>query len=290
MTNKTIDTLIQDIHAVLESPHTPNEANVKKFSENIAKILVDRLSTDRSKEAPRIRLSKLGTPDRKLWFEMQQGPQEDTSIVQKNNPSLMIKFLYGDLIEELVLFLAREAGHTVEGEQEEITIDGVLGHRDCKIDGITTDVKSASKYGFQKFEKGTLFNDDPFGYIAQISAYSFSDNSPYGAFIALNKESGDLALLKVTEVDMINPRERIKRINQVLELKEPPSKKCYEPKPLGKSGNLVLNNNCTYCKFKRDCWKDANNSVGIRSFNYSDGIKEFVTVVEEPRVEEVTYV
>ena len=44
---------------------------------------------------------------------------------------------------------------------------------DCKIDGIVTDVKSASSFGFKKFKDGQLgLVDDPFGYIDQIKAYA----------------------------------------------------------------------------------------------------------------------
>ena len=39
---------------------------------------------------------------------------------------------------------------------------------DCKIDGVVTDVKSTSTFGFKKFKDGSLAFDDPFGYIAQI--------------------------------------------------------------------------------------------------------------------------
>ena len=45
---------------------------------------------------------------------------------------------------------------------------------DCKIDGIVTDVKSASSFGFKKFKDGQLAIDDPFGYIDQIKAYAHS--------------------------------------------------------------------------------------------------------------------
>ena len=46
---------------------------------------------------------------------------------------------------------------------------------DCKIDGVVTDVKSVSTYGFKKFKDGTLAYDDPFGYVAQIKGYAYSE-------------------------------------------------------------------------------------------------------------------
>lgn len=65
------------------------------------------------------------------------------------------------------------------------------------------------------------------------------------------------------------------------------TKKCYDPVPDGKSGNLKLNSNCSYCAFKDKCWASANNGQGLRKFRYSNGIQEFVEVFNTPRVEEI---
>ena len=202
---KELDNLIPDIHALFDKEHEVCEKNLETFATNCANIVKERLETVQSWDKPTLRVSKLGTPDRKLWYELNHPQDDDNPDLRRIDPDTTIKFMYGDLIEELVLFLARESGHTVEGEQGEVEIEGVVGHRDCKIDGITVDVKSTSKFAFQKFEKGTLHSDDPFGYIAQISSYVYADESPYGAFLALNKETGQLALLKVDQIDMIHP-------------------------------------------------------------------------------------
>lgn len=292
---KTLDTLIDDIHQILTGEHTCNEEFLNTFAENIKNQVQQRLETVQRFERGNLRVSKLGTPDRKLWYEMHESSnasfspeKEGTNEGSTIDPSLLIKFMYGDLIEELVLLLVKEAGHKVEGEQGELEVEGVVGHRDCIIDGITVDVKSTSNFAFSKFQKGTLMQDDPFGYIAQISTYSYADKSEYGAFLAMNKETGQLTLLKVHPVDMIHPPTRIKHVREMVERDTPPENKCYQPEPHGKAGNMVLNRNCSYCPFKKMCWsKDANNGFGLRSFRYSNGVKDFVTVVDEPRVEEI---
>ena len=130
-------------------------------------------------------MSSIGAGDRKLWY-LHNLPPESQEIL--SGPT-HIKFLYGHLLEELLLLLVKEAGHTVEGEQDTLEIEGVQGHRDSVIDGVTVDVKTASKWGFKKFQEATLFTDDPFGYIAQISAYMEAGKTD-GAFLAINKESG----------------------------------------------------------------------------------------------------
>lgn len=287
MSTKSLDTLINDIHDLFTKEHVVSEENLKIFAENCAKVVKERLEKVQTYDKPTLRVSKLGTPDRKLWFELNTTHNQDNASLRSIDPETVIKFMYGDLIEELVLLLVRESGHTVEGEQGEVEVDGVIGHRDCKIDGITVDVKSTSKFAFQKFEKGTLHSDDPFGYIAQISTYAYADSSPYGAFLALNKESGQLALLKVDKIDMIHPPSRIENVRAMLEQPEPPEEKCYEPVDIGKSGNKVLHNNCTYCSFKELCWSKANGGQGLRKFRYSNGIKYFTNVSDEPRVEEI---
>ncbi len=286
-TGKELDKLIPDIHALFDKEHIVSEENITAFKENIGKVVTDRLATIQSWDAPTLRVSKLGTRDRKLYYELTAEPQEGDEEQRRIDPDTAIKFMYGDIIEELVLLFVKEAGYTVEGEQGEVEIDGVIGHRDCKINGITVDVKSTSKFAFQKFEKGTLHHDDPFGYIAQISSYCFADESPYGAFLAMNKETGQLALLKIDQIDMIHPPTRIAHIRTMLEKDTPPEEKCYPVAPMGKAGNMSLNTNCGYCRFKELCWADANNGAGLRKFKYSNGIKYLTTVLDTPRVEEI---
>ena len=99
----------------------------------------------------------------------------------------------------------------------------------------------------------------------------------------INKETGELTLLKLHSIDMINPEYRINEIKDVLSKPAPPETKCYEPEPDGKSGNMALNRNCTFCEFKELCWKDD----GLRKFKYSTGTKYLTKVVSVPRVEEL---
>ena len=197
-----------------------------------------------------------------------------------------IKFLYGDILEELLLFLSKQAGHTVEGTQDECTLNGVLGHRDAKIDGVVVDVKTASGYGFKKFQSGALARgDDPFGYIAQISGYQKADpeaNQDEVAFLAINKEDGEICLLRIDTIDLIDPVKRIDDVREIISKPEPPEQKCYEPVPDGVSGNMVLQKPCSlWCPFRDRCWS------GLRFFEYANEIKAFTNVVKEPKVQEV---
>ena len=41
----------------------------------------------------------------------------------------------GDILEALLILLTDLSGHEVTEQQKEVEIDGVKGHKDCRIDG-----------------------------------------------------------------------------------------------------------------------------------------------------------
>ena len=127
---KTIDTLVQDIYSLFDPKvmHEPNEDNLEEFAQNLKQILRVRLASREDVRDP-LRFSALGKPDRQLWYMAHGYPSEEMT------PKTYFKFLYGDVIEALLLFLAKESGHSVEAEQMEIEVDGVKGHIDAIIDG-----------------------------------------------------------------------------------------------------------------------------------------------------------
>lgn len=273
---KKLTDLPKDIDKLFFEKKGVNEEHLKTFLLNLGDLLRDRL-TEKVDKADAIRMSKLGIPNLRLWYD-HNFPEP------KGLSSNALKFIYGDIVEQLVLYLAKEAGHTIEEEQQECEIEGIKGHKDAKIDGVTCDIKSASRYGFKKFaEASILRGEDPFGYVAQLSAYMFADRNPEGAFLAVNKESGEMCVLPLTKMDTIDPVQRIKEIKEVLASKEPPSDKCYAPEPEGTSGNLIVSKNCSdWCPHFKKCWAGQ-----VRAFNYSNGVKYLTKVVKEPRVEEI---
>jgi hypothetical protein len=191
-------------------------------------------------------------------------------------------------MEALILFLIKEAGHSVEDEQKEVEIGGIKGHMDARIDGVITDVKTASRYGMKKFEDAlTLALDDPFGYIGQISGYAQACGDDRAAFLAINKESGEIKVCTVSGNQMINAEERVSHVKTVLNSDTPPPR-CYDSVPEGKSGNLGLAKGCSFCDHKFECWADANGGAGLRGFRYANGVKYLTHVAKTPNVEEVT--
>ena len=186
-----------------------------------------------------------------------------------------------------MLFLVKLAGHKVTDEQKEVKVSGVHGHMDCKIDGEVIDIKTASSFAFRKFKNGTLAEDDPFGYLAQLSAYETAEKTKAGGFLVLNKESGEITLHRPSFIDKPHARNKIREVKKAIKLDNPPEL-CYNPVPEGKAGNMKLPRGCTYCRHKNECHKDANDGKGLRVFKYSKGLMYLTKVEKEPNVLEIT--
>lgn len=223
-------------------------------------------------------MSNLGKPLRQLWYELNGFKGEEIS------GQTYLKFSYGDLCEALVIALVEAAGYKVEGLQKEVEVDGVLGHIDLILNGVLVDVKSCSSYSFNKFKYGKVFDDDPFGYVAQLSGYAHALNLP-AAWIAIDKVSGEVCVLYMPKekIDAYDVRQRISTVRSGMAQKEPPER-CYSDEPDGKSGNRKLAVGCSYCPFKFECWKDSNGGTGLRSYSYSTGPRYLTNVAKEPKV------
>jgi len=282
---KKIDTIVEDIYSLFEKKNEDlTEKEVDKCIDDFAssvKIHVKEFLKQLPHEKPRLRLSTIGRPDRQLWYDFKKPHNKPIP------PSSRIKFLYGYILEELLIMLSSISGHKVTNQQKQVEVEGVKGHQDCFIDDVLIDCKSASGRGFTKFKYNNLSNDDPFGYISQISAYAEGNGVNEAAFLAIDKQNGDICLTKVHSVEMINAKDRVKHLKKALDSNNPPSK-CYPDVSDGMSGNRKLAVGCVYCSHKRLCWSDANNGQGLRVFKYAKG-KRFLTQVNRtPDVEEVT--
>lgn len=276
-----LETLPNDIYSLFDpdNDHLCNEDNLNAFAENLKDILRSRLRAYKTPESP-LRFSALGRPDRQIWYDAH--PEEGTK--EPLVPKTYMKFLYGDVIEQLLLFLAREAGHDVKEEQAEVEVDGVKGHIDAIIDGTVVDVKSASPFGYKKFSEGTITQDDPFGYVHQLAGYAtvLTPGKP-AAWLANDKVHGDICVTPLSRIviDHHPPGERIAHLKEVIAHEEPPER-CYQPVPDGKSGNMRLPTGCSYCSHKYRCYPN------LRTFLYSTGPRFLTTVAKTPDVPEIT--
>lgn len=280
--SKSIETLVHDMLHVVETGEGLTEELLIRYGRNTGAVLEEAFG--RNHLGPALRMSALGKPcDRQLWYQHTKAPRE------KLRRETLNKFAYGHIIEEYALLLAAAGGHRVEGEQDTMHLDGVVGHRDCVIDGMLIDVKSASGRGFGKFTSNGLREDDPFGYLMQLAAYlEASQNDPLvtnkteAGFLVLDKESGKICLdvYDLTQ-EMEQVRGVIARKRAVLASEEPPERS-FAPVPQSKtSPNTQLSVECRYCDFKQTCWPEA------RKFLYASGPVWLIDVVKLPNVQEI---
>lgn len=273
---KSLDTLVEDIYSVLNSTSEIKPQAIDELVKSLSKTIVNRLS-QKERRRQTLTLSSIGRPLRRVWFDLKE-PSEDID----ERPYTQLKFLYGDIIETLILWLAQVAGHTVTDQQKEVNHHGIIGHIDSIIDGEVIDAKSCSSRSYKKFEKGTLPEDDPFGYLAQIKSYDEETGAGHPGFLAVDKVTGEVCLYRPDpDFDLPDTEAIIKRCKEALDKDTPPDEKCYPDEPLGKSGNRVLSKSCTFCPYKKKCWPN------LRAFNYSSGIEYLTHVEKEPSVEEI---
>ena len=283
MTEPSASTLVEDIYKVVKDGANVTEEQAEEFGKTLSNIVKDRLTERQEGERKfTLRMSNLGKGARQLWYSKNY-PNEGETF---NGPTLL-KFMVGDITEAVLLFLAKVSGHKVTEEQGEVVLEGIKGHIDADIDGITVDVKSASPHAFKKFENGTLVDNDSFGYIEQIAGYSKARDTD-GAFLAMDKVAGTLAYLPFSKDDLsvFNIKGRIEHLKTAMESKVEPER-CYPDEEMGASGNRKLGVNCSYCGFKKRCWADANNGLGLRVFSYSTGPVFLTQVKSEPKVYEI---
>jgi len=282
---KTIDTLVQDIYNLLGPEDNDMDQDVMHRQVSLFAQHVERHVKTFLKEKPTyrkgLRLSSIGRPARQLWYDKQCTDQPIPL-----DPSTRIKFLYGHILEELLILFSVLSGHEVTEAQKEINVEGIKGHQDCKIDGVLVDCKSTSHRGFDKFRDGTLKEDDPFGYIEQISAYAEGNDVEKAAFLAINKQTGEICLTPVHSMEMINAGDKIKYLKKIMDTDTPPDK-CYSDVADGASGNRKLAIGCVYCNHKRLCWQDANHGKGLRVFQYANNSRYLTKVDRTPDVPEI---
>ena len=285
---KNVYNLVPDIYQLMETKEVAEgvdfDACVEKFGENVKELMRNEFG-GKKRDGRKLRMSNIGRDDRYLW-----NVYNDVEKADEIQGHTYVKFLYGHLIEEMLLFLTKAAGHEVTDEQKKCEVNGITGSMDCKIDGIVTDVKSVSTYGFRKFKDGSLAYDDPFGYIGQIKGYAYAEGATKFGWLAMDKQNGHLTYLLYDSEDTQAPvhdlisydiKERIDHVKKLVEQPTPPGV-CYEPVADGKSGNRKLAVGCSYCAYKKECWPS------VRAFAYSTGPRYLIEVHNEPKVQEIT--
>ena len=245
---KTIDTLVDDIYNLVDTgKKNPDQEALFALGSTVMDAVRRQLWMATSDMPGRLRMSNIGKPcSRSLWYDVNGDDK-----VESLSPETRLKFMIGDIVEALVVYLAKEAGHSVTDQQAEIEMEGIKGHIDCVIDDELVDIKSASSFAMKKFKNGTLPNDDPFGYISQISGYGNALGKKRGTFLAFDKSSGELATYTHSQLE--NTEIKIKEVKAAVALPEPPDR-CFETVKDRQTSRQKLGVNCSYCSHKHTCW------------------------------------
>jgi len=272
---KSITSLVDDIYSVVGGT-LPNATSNSTVSVDYDKWFTPR---DSAREKNILYFSEVGDPcPRKLWYKY-----NSPTIAEKPDGKLLLKFFYGDMLEELVLKVSESAGHIVEKQQERVIYDVgngwyVRGRIDAVIDNTVVDVKSVTKFSEEKFKKGLV--DDPFGYYQQLNGYAAALDMPTAGFLTIQKELGHVNYYPIevnkglfahqaeSAVETVTSNiDSIPRLDPVAQSKT--------------SKNKKLCTSCSYCSFKSECWPE------MRTFLYSSGPEYLVDVVDVPRVMEI---
>lgn len=249
------------------------------FATHLSQRLAYRVEEERV--GGTLRLSQISHPcDRKIWYDINQ-----PELAEKLPPETHLKFMYGDILEETMLFLAKVSGHDVQDEQKEVNLHGIKGHIDAIIDGRVVDVKSASSFSFYKFAGGLSLSDDGFGYLGQGDAYleasqsnpNLKDKHRY-SFLAIDKQLGKLVLDTHDRLGTDWKRRVDEITRRTLDRIPPP--RAFAPVPVGASGNKKLDTVCSYCVHKQSCYPL------LRTFLYASGPVFLTTVARVPDVPE----
>ena len=278
---KNISTLVADIHEAIDEG--VSEGTSISILEEIATSYRKQFGARKEKERDDKTLffSEISDPCmRRLWYKY-HSPNIGTPIP----PTTRIKFMYGDVLESLVLQLAEDAGHSVTNKQEGVeyvhTDSGwrVRGRIDAIIDNVVVDVKSVTKFSVLKFEDG--LKDDPFGYYGQLNGYATVLKSSDMGFLTIEKELGHLDYHPFKQ-DTQSFAHTFARAVRAVDA-DAPKADPLETVPQSKtSKNEKLCVTCSYCPYKKECYPD------VRAFSYAGKVEWLTKVVDTPRVPEIT--
>ncbi len=278
-----IHTLVDDIHAMVGKA---GELTLSGFSDRVANAYTKQVSVreEKVRKPNTLYFSEIGDPcPRRLWYKY------NAPAVSETLPSTTrIKFLYGDMLEELVLQLARDAGHDVQDEQKEVEYAvpdsdwRIRGRIDAVVDGCVVDVKSVTKYSEKKFHDG--LHDDPFGYYDQLNGYTCVLKNDNMGFLTIQKELGHIHYFPFSPDKGLFAKKVAIAVNSVQTQSE---ERIAPVAASATSKNMKLDTACSYCSFKQECWKDCNDGVGLRAFAYANKVEFLTKVVDVPRVMEI---
>lgn len=296
MAKKKINTLIADIYELLDHDTKGSlmASALDKFGESCGTALNRAVaSPDRGKRPDGTvyasELRDFEVCPRKMWYKIHQ-PWEAETLLPHNR----IKFLYGDLTESLLIFLAEQAGHKVTDMQAEVETKHmgitIRGRMDCKIDGELVDIKSASSPAYKRMTSpGYDPYKDMFSYHRQLQFYDKESSADAGDpyLLIMDKQLGTLFLKNTPGYDRTEMEAIYSTAHQVWNWSsttpiDAPKNSEWVGDEDTTNGNRKLKTYCSYCPFKSKCWSDQ--GMPLTGYLYSYGPVWMTEVNKEPKI------
>lgn len=206
----------------------------------------------------RLRMSNIGRPKCQLWFE-----KNDPEGKEPFPPHFLMNMILGDIVEAVFKGLLTAADVSFKDNDKVVLKlpngQEIKGEYDMEMDGRIDDVKSASWYSYNnKFDSiEEMQKSDGFGYVSQLVGYSEGAGKDVGGWWVINKNSGEFKYVDASGVDKEKVLKDIQDTVDYIDNDEP-FERCFQPVPETyrkvPSGNIVLNEGCTFCQFKHKCF------------------------------------
>jgi len=263
---------------------TMSEDTIKQVGLDVMDALGRQFGGGNKRDKFGLRMSNVGRPTCQLWFEKNK-PEEALPLPT----TFVMNMMIGDIVEAVFKGLLKEAGVKYE-DDEKVTLKldddtSVTGTYDVVIDGAVDDVKSASNWSYtHKFESfDTLRQSDAFGYVAQLAGYAKAADKRPGGWWVVNKANGQFKYVPATGIDIDKEVDHIKQTAETVEQNE--FKRCFDAVPekfRGKeTGNMVLDTNCGFCRYRFSCWPELTERPAVASQAKQPKMVAYVSLAEE---------
>jgi len=239
-----------------------------------------------------MRMSNIGRPYCQLWFDKNQ-PKEGL----EPSANFLMNMMIGDIVEAVFKGVLTEAGvEFSDGYKSTLTVGKhkIDGTHDLIMDKRVDDIKSASPWSYNNKFKDyeTLKEHDAFGYIGQLAGYSKALNVEPGGWWVVNKGTGEFKYVSAWDmaVDRQDILDEVQEKADKLEVNK--FERCFEPveetfrkKP---TGNKILSEECSWCKYRFKCWPSLQELPSLASQAKSPPTVAYIEIADEYKKEQDT--
>jgi len=263
---------------------TMSEATIKQVGLDVMGALGRQFGGGNKRDGFGLRMSNVGRPTCQLWFEKNK-PEEALPLPT----TFVMNMMIGDIVEAVFKGLLKEAGVQYEDDAK-VTLQldddtSISGTYDIVIDGAVDDIKSASNWSYtNKFESfDTLRQGDAFGYVAQLAGYAKAADKRAGGWWVVNKANGEFKYVPATGIDIDKEVGHIQQTANTLD--DNKFERCFDAVPekfRGKeTGNMVLDQNCVFCRYRFSCWPGLTERPAVASQAKQPKTVAYVSLAEE---------